>query len=199
MRLSGWTDTPLSALGRAEAALAAMALRRAAPFSAIYTSPLQRALHTAQAIHASVGPPVFIEPGLREIRCGQVDGRTVEHVRLHHAGAWDRNAEEVDETFRWPGGESYREFRARCLRAMRTFATRHPGENVLVVTHAGFIGQVLGWIAGVSCARWSAYRPGNASMSTVEWRRGRGSIVTFDERSHLAHARDAATSLPRAG
>jgi broad specificity phosphatase PhoE len=200
MRLSGWTDVPLSAEGALEAALVARALCADAPFGAVYASPLQRARQTAERIRESVRAQLLVEPGLREIHCGDVDGRSVEHVRLHHPAAWARNAGERDEDFRWPGGESYREFRARCLRAARAIASRHRGERVLLVTHAGFISQVLGWIAGVSCARWSSFRPRNASISVIEWSRGRGEIVTFDEHAHVEQLAPArATLLPRAG
>jgi broad specificity phosphatase PhoE len=200
MRLSGWTDTPLSDEGKREVALLARSLRDRPPFAALYTSPLERARHTASPIQAVIGVTAVVDPGLREIYCGEVDGRSVEHVRLHHPTPWARNAEETDEGFRWPGGESYREFRARCLRAVRAIAARHRGEAVAVVTHAGFISQVLGAIAGVSCARWSAFRPGNASLSTIHWGVRRRAVVAFDAHAHLEEVAPArATPLLRAG
>jgi broad specificity phosphatase PhoE len=200
MRMSGWTDTALSDEGELEAARLARALRHDRGFTAIYTSPLQRARRTAEPICDALRIPVRVDPGLREIFCGQVDGRSVEDVRTHHPDAWARNAQESDEDFSWPGGETYRAFRARCLRSIRRIAARHPGERVLVVTHAGVISQLAGWIRGIGCARWSALRPGNASISTIRWGpRGRA-VVRFDERGHLAEVAAArATWLPRAG
>jgi alpha-ribazole phosphatase/probable phosphoglycerate mutase len=196
MRLSGWTDTPLSELGLREADLVAEALR-GAPCAALYASPLERALRTAAAIGAALRLPVRVEPGLREIHCGAVDGLGVEQVRREHADAWRRNAEEADEEFRWPGGESYREFRARCLRAVRAIAARHPGERAVLVTHAGLVSQVLGWASDQSCARWSAWRPRNASISALDWSpRGRR-IVAFDEGAHLARRAEGRATPPR--
>jgi broad specificity phosphatase PhoE len=185
MRLSGWTDTPLSAEGEREAALVAEALRDHPPFAALYTSPLRRARHTAIPIEEAIGATAVVAPGLREIHCGQVDGRSVEHVRQHYPAAWLRNAEQADDQFRWPGGESYREFRARSLRAVRAIAARHPGETVAIVTHAGVITQILGWIHGISAARWSAFRPRNASISAVDWSTGLHAILAFDAHAHL--------------
>lgn len=200
MRLSGWTDTPLSHEGEREALRVAERLRDEPPFAALYASPLQRAVRTAERISEALRLPVRLEPGLREIFCGRVDGRSVEHVRAQHADAWSRNAEERHEDFRWPGGESYREYRARCLRTVRWIAARHRCERVLLVTHAGFISQVLGWATGLGCARWSAYRPANASVSRVEWAGGSARVLAFDEREHLAErAGTPATSPPRAG
>lgn len=200
MRMSGWTDTPLSEEGVHEAVLLANALRSEPPFAAIYASPLERARSTAEIISAAVCVPVLLDEGLREIFCGEVDGRSVEHVRTAHPEAWNRNWEERDEGFRWPGGESYFEFRSRCVRTLQAIAGRHTGERVLVVTHAGVITQALGWILGVSCARWSTYRPANASITRVEWDRHVRRVLTFDERAHLtALSIPFATSPPRAG
>ncbi len=189
MRMSGWTDTPLTEEGRREARLAAEALRRERAFAAIYASPLTRARETAAPICAALGLPLRIEPGLREIFCGTVDGLAVEEVRARHPEAWGRNLEEKHEDFRWPGGESYRELRARCLRTLRALAARHRGERVVVVTHAGFVSQALGWLQGLSCARWSAYRPANGSCSRLLWGPGGHRVEGFDERVHLAPPR----------
>jgi broad specificity phosphatase PhoE len=198
MRMSGWTDTPLSEEGRREARLVAEALRRGPACAALYASPLVRAVDTAGPICAALGLPVRIAPGLREIFCGAVDGLGVEEVRTRYPEAWARNLEERHEGFRWPEGESYRELRARCLRTLRALAARHPGERVLLVTHAGFISQAFGWLEGLSCARWSAYRPANGSLSWVLWGPGRGRGEGFDERAHLT-PRPRPTPPPPAG
>lgn len=200
MRMSGWTDTPLSDLGRREARRVAERLRAEPRFAALYASPLARALHTAEPICAAVGVRLRVEPGLREIFCGAVDGENVDEVRARHWEAWRQNAEEQHEDFRWPEGESYREFRARCLRTLRLLAARHPGERVLLVTHAGFISQVFGWLTGTSCARWSAWRPANASISRLRFGRGVRRGEGFDEHDHLAPAPPPlSTPLPHVG
>ncbi len=183
--MSGWTDTPLSEEGRREARRAAEALRREPSLAAVYASPLTRARDTAAPICAALGLPLRIEPRLREIFCGAVDGRTIDEVRAGHPDAWARNLEERHEDFRWPEGESYREFRGRCLRALRALAARHRGQRVVLVTHAGFISQAFGWLEGLSCARWGAYRPANGSISRLRWDPGRRRAEAFDERAHL--------------
>lgn len=199
MRLSGWTDTPLSPEGQEEARRVADALRRERDVTALYSSPLQRAVRTASPIGEALGLQLRVEGGLREICCGDVDGQSVAHVQSAQAELWRRNGEERWEDFRWPGGESYREFRARCLWTLRSLAARHPGGRVLVVTHAGFISQVFGWINGVSCARWSAYRPANAAVSRLIWDRGLGRVEAFDDRSHLEEWATRSTPPRHAG
>lgn len=148
-----------------------------------YTSPLRRALQTA----AATPPPLVPVPleSLREIHTGDLDGMPIEEVQQHHPDTWRRNLELSDDEFAWPGGESYSAFRERALAAMCDIGSRHPGQRILVFTHAGFISQVIGALAGTPAARWDLHRPANASITEVRWRDRGGELVSFDERLHL--------------
>lgn len=185
-RLSGWTDVPLSATGVEQARRLARRLAAEPPAAALWSSPLARARVTAEIIAGPLLPRLGVHPGLREIHCGEVDGLPAEEVRRDLPELWAANQRQDDEGFRWPGGESYRELRQRCLAALGAIAAGHPGERVLVVTHAGVISQILGAIQGTSAARWEDHRPGNASLTEIEWAEGRGRVLRFDDRSHLA-------------
>ncbi|WP_437563229.1 histidine phosphatase family protein [Sorangium sp. So ce542] len=183
--MSGWTDTPLDARGREEAEALGRRLAGGPAFDAVYASPLSRALETAR-IAAGAWGPVRTHDGLREICCGDVDGAPIEEVKARHAALWEANLRQDDDDFRWPGGESYRELRARCLAAIGVIAAAHPGQRVLVVTHAGVIGQVLGALHGVPAARWEPFRPGNASLTSLSWQGERGVLLRFDDREHVS-------------
>jgi broad specificity phosphatase PhoE len=122
---------------------------------------------------------------LAEVDCGVLDGLTIESVRRDHAGIWAENEAQSNDDFRWPGGETYKEFRRRVVRAVRAIARKHPGERVILITHAGVINQILGTIAGQSAARWENFRPGNATITEVIWKGDTGHVVAFDDRSHL--------------
>jgi broad specificity phosphatase PhoE len=183
-RVSGWTDFPLSPLGQRQA----RALRRRlllAPPDVIYTSPLQRARATADILAGLAPTPAQPLDDLREIHCGDADGRPLLEAQEHFPEIWAANLRQEDESLRWPGGESYREFRDRCLDAVRRIAESHPGERVLIVTHAGVICQVMGTIHGRSPASWDSFRPGNCSLTEIEWRGETGIVHGFDDRSHL--------------
>ncbi|WP_437941705.1 histidine phosphatase family protein [Sorangium sp. So ce341] len=183
--MSGWTDTPLDAQGREEAEALGRRLARGPAFDAVYASPLSRALETAR-IAAGAWGPVRPHDGLREICCGDVDGAPIEEVRARHAALWEANLRQDDDDFRWPGGESYREFRARCLATIGAIAAAHPGQRALVVTHAGVIGQIVGALHGVPAARWEPFRPGNASLTSLSWQGERGVLLRFDDREHVS-------------
>jgi alpha-ribazole phosphatase/probable phosphoglycerate mutase len=184
VHLNGWTDAPLSETGEEQARLVVERLAADARIVAVYTSPLVRARAVAERL-ASRELPLICVGDLVEIGCGDVDGWHVDRVRRRYPLLWHRNELQDDEHFRWPGGESCREFRARCLAAIDGIVRTHPGQRVVVVTHAGVVSQLLGAIAGTSCARWDAFRPGNASITTVEFRGGDRRVVGFDDRTHL--------------
>ena len=72
----GSTDTPLSERGRRQARrVGEHLLESGETFSHIYSSPLVRARHTAEAIDAGLGLGVAQEPGLSEYDLGSWEGK----------------------------------------------------------------------------------------------------------------------------
>ena len=74
----GITDPPLSALGKAEAQALATHLP---PVTAVFSSPLRRAVQTAHAF----GMPVTVLDGLREINPHRPDGPDPDLIRFRAA------------------------------------------------------------------------------------------------------------------
>jgi broad specificity phosphatase PhoE len=180
--MGGWTDLPLTKLGSSQASTLAGRLLDEQRPTVIFSSPLQRAVQTALVLgeRLSIGPLVM-EPALREIGCGAVDGWPVHWVKKRYPDEWACNSKQTDPDFRWPGGESYREFRQRVLGAVGSIARRYPAKRVLVVTHAGVISQLVGWARGENPARWELFRPHNTSVTELRWQGTNGEVVRFDE------------------
>jgi broad specificity phosphatase PhoE len=153
--------------------------------AAAYSSPLRRSVQTASAAPGGVAGNVRLLRSLREIYCGSVEGWPVDAVQTQFPDLWRRNLEQADEAFRWPGGETYSEFRRRVVRVMRAIALRHAGSSVVVFTHAGVISQMLGWMHNNSAARWASFRPGNASITTIVEGGGTWLLERFNDQDHL--------------
>lgn len=194
VRMSGRTDLPLSPLGRRQAEVLSAALRAGPRAAAVHASPLARALDTARGLAGPHLGPLRLAPDLQEIDCGEVDGLPVGEVEERYPDLWRANRRQDDPGFRWPGGESYAELRARILAALSRIAGAHAGERVVVVTHAGVIAQALGFLHDVGPERWERFRPGNCSLTEVWWRQGSGRLVRFDERSHLCDVEERASA-----
>lgn len=197
--MSGWTDLPLNQIGRLQAERLGRRFRHEPPVTALYSSPLTRALDTAAHIATASTSPVQCVADLKEINCGEVDGVPIVLVKRSHAALWERNLQQEDDDFRWPGGESYRELRERSFRAIREIAATHEGERVAVVTHCGVITQILGALHGHRPAHWEVFRVQNTSLTVLRWAEPQPELVTFDDHRHLvgltAHA-SASTHPP---
>ncbi|MFJ4198413.1 histidine phosphatase family protein [Streptomyces sviceus] len=132
-RYAGVSDIGLTDEGRAEAE----ALGRWAAVhrpDAIWTSPLSRAIATADPACRALGVSPHREPGLRECDFGVVEGRTLAEFAAEVPDAAEAfRADPVAYPF--PGAEDPAAAAARGTQALRRIAAAHPGERVLVVAH----------------------------------------------------------------
>jgi broad specificity phosphatase PhoE len=110
---------------------------------AIFSSPLKRALQTAEIIGAATGHAVTVVEGLREINCGEYDGvPPTDEMWAHHdriLASW----RDGNHAVRFPGGEDFHELRARARAALGQAVAGRAGHNVLVVAHGGIVGAAL--------------------------------------------------------
>jgi len=121
-RSQGRTDIPLNHVGRMQARRAARTLA-GQKIATIVASPLSRARDTAEAAAETLGLPVQLDPELAEVNFGAQEGEVM--------GNWYDSWIAGDYTP--PGGESFADLCARCVRAINR-ATALPGP-VLVVAH----------------------------------------------------------------
>ena len=149
----GTTDIPMGEKGRKQAAEMAKILP---PVTAVFSSPLTRAVQTAQAI----GLPVAILDDLREMYAGEWDGLAFEEIRQRYPELYA--ARFHDLTIPLPGAEDHTEGLARFSAAMETAAQASPGDFA-VVAHGGIIAQFLQNISGI----WR--KPDYVEIITLIW------------------------------
>jgi broad specificity phosphatase PhoE len=133
--------------------------------AAVYTSPLVRAVKTARAV-ARVHQLAPIEvAALREIDLGEVNGLEFDEFPSELQQGLLHEPWQV----RFPGGETYAELQLRVCAAVDRIVAAHPGERVVVISHAGSIRAAL--------ARWlmmdddAIFRidQRHASLNVVDW------------------------------
>ena len=171
---------PLSARGRAQAAAVA---KRCAELDviAVYSSPVRRARETAEAIAAAAGVAVREEPAVREIAIGPVG----DELHLRERLAWLAMVAMRDGSWDGiPGTETSTGVRTRVLGALDAIASRHPGERVVVVSHAGAINAALGALAASD--HDFLFPLANASVSVVRIGNRRRLLMSANETAHLA-------------
>ncbi len=132
--LQGSTDNPLNETGRQQARHLARMLRNV-PFEVIYSSPLKRALETAEIIReANVNrPPILLDERLREIDMGEWEGKYFPAILEEHRDMFERIRSNPFE-YVPPGGESFSHFVDR-LRSFVEDLRRKEHELVLIVAH----------------------------------------------------------------
>ena len=133
-RLSGgWTDTPLTDLGRRQAEAVAGRLRREIDTpTRIYTSDLKRAAETAAPIATAFGIDAIPDWRLREQNNGDAAGLTVDEM----LGRFPQEPFPHPPDHRpFPGGETAREFRTRVGSFMDELVLDET--PTIVVTHGG--------------------------------------------------------------
>ncbi len=101
--------------------------------AAVYASPLERTQETAAPIARALGLRVRRNQGLLEADFGDWTG--AELKKLYKKPEW-RTVQRNPSGFRFPSGESFTEMQTRIVSAVDRLRAAHPGETVVVVSHA---------------------------------------------------------------
>lgn len=145
-RLAGWLPgVHLNEAGRTQAEALAERLRHL-PITAIYCSPLDRTVETAEPLARAKGLPVLVREGLGEVRYGDWTGKAIEELAKDEL--W-RVVQFYPSGMRFPGGDSMREMQARIVNELELIAADHPREIVAVISHADLIKAALAHYLGV--------------------------------------------------
>jgi broad specificity phosphatase PhoE len=164
----GSTDIPLNAYGLKQATLVAARMRQLSELRSIHSSPLLRALATAQAISNSIGLSPRIHAGLAEMHFGEAEGLRLIEMSERYPHLTERFEDLEDHDVRFPGGESRREFHTRVRETLDRIVTQHAGERILVVAHGGVIGSAIAQILGENPNDWRRYTVDNCSVTHIE-------------------------------
>ncbi|HEX2039572.1 MAG TPA: MSMEG_4193 family putative phosphomutase [Acidimicrobiales bacterium] len=119
--------------GRAQARATAARIAALKQVDAVYSSPLERARETAAPIAAALGLRVTVDRGLLECDFGEWTGRRLKDVSK--LPEW-RTVQRYPVGFRFPGGESFAEMQARMADTVTRLRADHPGQTIVLVSHA---------------------------------------------------------------
>ena len=135
-RFSGHGNPPLTALGRSQAADAAVRLARtfdSTKPALIVSSPLDRARQTAAAVVDVLGGRVIVDERLIETDFGAWEGLTFGEIQAdapEELAAWLASPDVAP-----PGGESFTSVAARVAALREDWIAGYPGGVVLAVSH----------------------------------------------------------------
>ena len=184
-RIQGHLDIPLNDTGLWQARQLARALADE-PVAAIYTSDLQRARATAQAVADTTGAPLTPEPDLRERSFGHFQGRTFAQIE----------AELPDQAMRWRkrdpefipggGGESLTMLRSRIEHTVNELASQHPNEQIVLVAHGGVLDVLYRLATKLDLQAPRTWQLTNAAINRLLWTPDNGlALVGWADTEHL--------------
>ena len=109
---------------------------------ALYSSPLERAIETAQPIAARNRLEILPAPGFNEVNFGSWTGKPI--AELESLPEW-RRFNEFRSGTRIPGGENMAEVLSRSLGELEQLRKRHaqPGNLVAVVSHGDVLRMLV--------------------------------------------------------
>jgi broad specificity phosphatase PhoE len=145
---------------------------------AIYASPLSRCLKTIAPTAERCEKRVIVREELRERNLGAWEGHTPDEIHKTHSG-YHFPESAYDGTFRVPDAEPLDHLEARMRLIMREVTDAHPGQSVVMATHAGLIWMLQARIVRnrPSELHWA----GNCAVATVVTERNSYLLAGIEE------------------
>ncbi|MDH4269900.1 MAG: histidine phosphatase family protein [Dehalococcoidia bacterium] len=150
---------------------------------AIYSSPIERALDTANIIARYQKVAVRIAESLTDFDYGEWQSLPEQEVkRLYPAllNEWHNNPHKV----RMPGGESLEDVRKRAVEVVNGVLSRHQG-NVLLVSHRVVIKVLICYLLGLDNSHFWNISQDVAGITIFNYVDGRFVLTKHNDTSHL--------------
>jgi probable phosphomutase (TIGR03848 family) len=112
---------------------------------AIYSSPLERALETAEAIARTARLEIKTTDAFNEIDFGDWTGKTLDELSTDTRWQRFNNQRSVANV---PGGESFLAVQARIVAELERLSRQHASARIAIVSHADVIKAAVGYVAG---------------------------------------------------
>ncbi|UCD71753.1 MAG: histidine phosphatase family protein [Syntrophobacterales bacterium] len=178
----GRADISLNETGRKEAHLTGEYLREV-KVDSVYSSPLSRAVKTAEAIARYQAREVRVLDGLIDIDLGQWQGVSHEKVRERY-GELYRQWKDTPHLVRFPGGESLEEVRERALRVIHEAIPDHTDETLVMVSHRVVNKIVLCGLLGLDNSHFWQIGQDTGCINILEFGEG-FTLRRLNDTSHL--------------
>lgn len=164
-RLAGrLPDVHLNERGRQQAQLLAERLA-GAPIKAIYSSPLERAMETAQPLAEALNLEIVPRPGLIETDIGEWTGERVK--ALSRLKPW-KLVQRQPSIFRFPGGESFAECQQRITQDLASLAAQHETKDLVACfSHADPIKLMVAFYIGLPLDLFQRLAVSPGSITTL--------------------------------
>jgi probable phosphomutase (TIGR03848 family) len=182
----------LNDVGRQQAASVAARLA-ALPLEAIYTSPLDRTVETAQAIAGPRSLALRIVEGLQEVDYGEWQGAELKELYKHEL--WP-GVQFYPSGTRFPNGETLGEAQSRMVATLDMLRGRHPKGLIAVVSHADIIKLAVAYYIGMHIDLFQRLEIGTCSVTALAFTRMGPRLLAYNEMGSLEHLKPKPEEKP---
>ena len=166
-RWHGATDSPLTRIGRRQVARIAQRISRDwGDAEAIYSSPMIRCLHTAQAIGSALDQPVMLDDDLREYGIGELEDTTFAALQSEH----DFFRRIRDKHRFRAARRRLDQHRSQAHRPGACGAFMQSGDStrpIVVVSHGAALAIALAALLDADANHWTNYQIDNCSVTEL--------------------------------
>lgn len=185
----GDSDIQLNETGLEQARRLAVFLKNE-PITAILSSPLQRAMATAEVIASQHQLPVEIDQGLKELKVGDLEGISISNLRTTFSRfllKWWQNG----EAMKLPNGESLVDLQQRVWKVIEGLLERHRSVSELnkdatavVVSHYFVTLAIIFKALNLSPDCFTKFKVDLGGISRLEIQNHETRLVTFNDTSY---------------
>ncbi|HDR4561423.1 phosphoserine phosphatase 1 [Bacillus cereus] len=152
---------------------------------AIYSSPSERTLHTAELIKGEREIPIIVDEHFYEINMGIWEGQTIDDIERQYPDEIQLFWYEP-HLFQSTSGENFEAVHKRVIEGIQLLLEKHKGESILIVSHAAAAKLLVGHFAGIEIANvWDDPFMHSASLSVIEFDDDCSEVKQFADISHF--------------
>lgn len=183
----GQQDIPLDEEGHRQAEALADTFQ-AVPLQRVLCSDLLRTRQTASPLAARHGIELELDPRLREINYGELEGTApCDWPTLFPELMKTWNFSSIDQAP--PGGESRGELIQRCSAVLEELLDQE-AHHIAIITHGGVVMGLLSWVIFQSVQEPTRHSLGlfkvhNASITTLSCKNGRWRVEGVNQLTHI--------------
>ncbi|MFD3445875.1 phosphoserine phosphatase 1 [Microbacteriaceae bacterium 4G12] len=151
----------------------------------IYTSPSERAVHTARLIKGERELSIIQDERFYEIDMGNFEGLNFEEIQTQYPTEFETFWNQP-HMYRPMVGETFEDVQKRVLNGLEDLLQKHKGESVLIVAHAVAAKLLVGHFTNRPIGKvWDDPFMHGASLSFIEIHNEESKVHLFADTSHF--------------
>lgn len=154
------------------------------PIKAIYSSPLERAIETAEPLAKALKLEIIPMPGLLETDSGDWLGQSVKKLRRQKV--W-HSLQQHPSLFRFPGGESIAECQHRMVQVLESLLQKHALQDLVACfSHADPFKMLVAYYLGLPLDQFQRLSIDPASITALQITESGTKLITLNYSLNLS-------------